>query len=306
LWNWVDVSADTISSPEEWVQSWRADGSRFIRFGSDLRIARVLPSREERLEFFDRQGIPGRLCTMIDGMFISYRLLDREGRGDQQVVRPNEVLWENFRQHMAQVARAYRNHPSVLLYQAENELVYINGMNVYGGDLDRIEQWMHEVVEAGRALDPTRPFTVGGGGDLSGRLEINAPHYPTAGADYYPENAYTIDHYSTKIQRWPWDRTKPWHVGECSFANHLEYGTLVAGSLASRSKQHAREAKAKYLRMLYGGYRWAGVQAFFPWDNLAEFDDARKVFSDLCVIPRKQTHRLYGGRRQRIAAESDE
>jgi hypothetical protein len=222
-------------------------------------------------------------------------LLDREGRGDQQVVRPNEMLWENFRQHMAQVARAYRNHPSVLLYQAENELVYINGMNVYGGDLERIEQLMHEVVEAGRALDPTRPYTVGGGGDLSGRLEINAPHYPTAGADHYPENAYTIEHYSTKIQRWPWDRTKPWHVGECSFANHLEYGTLVSGSLASRSKQHARQAKAKYLRMLYGGYRWAGVQAFFPWDNLAEFDDAKKIFSDLCVIPRKQTHRLYGG-----------
>jgi hypothetical protein len=233
---------------------------------------------------------------MIDGMFISYRLLDREGRDDQQVVRPNEVLWENFRQHMAQVARAYRNHPSVLLYQAENELVYINGMNIYGGDLDRIEQLMHEVVEAGRALDPTRPYTVGGGGDLSGRLEINAPHYPTAGADHYPENAYTIEHYSTKIQRWPWDRTKPWHVGECSFSNHLEYGTLVSGSLASRSKQHARQAKAKYLRMLYGGYRWAGVQAFFPWDNLAEFDDSKKVFSDLCVIPRKQTHRLYGGR----------
>jgi hypothetical protein len=168
-------------------------------------------------------------------------------------------------------------------------------MNVYGGDLDRVEQLMNEVVESGRKHDPTRPYTVGGGGDLSGRLEINAPHYPTAGSDYYPENAYTIQRYSTKIERWPWDRTKPWHVGECSFANHLEYGTLVAGSLASRSKQHAREAKAKYLRMLYGGYRWAGVQAFFPWDRLAEFDDSQKVFSDLCVIPRKQTHRLYGG-----------
>jgi hypothetical protein len=36
---------------------------------------------------------------MIDGMFISYRLLDRSGRGDQQEVRPNEVLWENFREH---------------------------------------------------------------------------------------------------------------------------------------------------------------------------------------------------------------
>jgi hypothetical protein len=201
---------------------------------------------------------------------------------------------------MAQVAKAYRNHPSVILYQVENELVYINGMNIYGSDLPLIEEAMHEVAEAGRKNDPTRPYSVGGGGDLSDRLEINAPHYPTAAFDHYPENAYTIQHYSTKIERWPWDRTKPWHVGECSFANHLGYGTLVSGSLASRSKQHARQAKAKYLRMLYGGYRWAGVQAFFPWDNLAEFDDSQKIFSDLCAIPRKQTHRLYGGRRNKL------
>lgn len=300
FWNWVDVSSGEIEKPEDWAASWRADRSRFMRFSHGRKISRILKTREERLEFYDRHGIPGRLCTMIDGMFISYRLLDRSGSGDQRVVKPNAVLWENFREHMAQVARAYRNHPSVILYQAENELVYINGMNIYGGDLDVVEQAMHEVIEAGREQDPTRPYTVGGGGDLSGRLEINAPHYPTATLDHYPENAYTVQHYSTKIERWPWDRSKPWHVGECSFANHLQYGTLVSGSLAARSKQNAREAKAKYLRMLYGGYRWTGAQAFFPWDNLAEFQDSRKIFSDLCVIPRKQTHRFYGGRDNKL------
>jgi len=300
FWNWVDVSADAIEKPEDWADSWRRDGSRFMRFSHGRRITAVLPTREQRLEFYDRNGVPGRLCTMIDGMFISYRLLDRQGSGNERVVKPNEPLWENFRRHMAQVAKAYRNHPSVILYQTENELVYINGMNVYGGDLDLVEELMNGVVEEGRKLDPTRPFTVGGGGDLSGRLEVNAPHYPSASPDYYPENAYSIEHYSTKIERWPWDRTMPWHVGECSFANHLEYGTLVSGSVASRSQQHAREAKAKYLRMLYGGYRWAGVQAFFPWDNLAEFEDSQKIFSDLSAIPRKQTHRLYAGRRNEI------
>jgi hypothetical protein len=296
FWNWVDVSSEKIERPKDWVDSWRADGSRFMRFSHGRKISKLLTTREERLDFFDRHGVPGRLCTMIDGMFISYGLLDRSGSGEERVVQPNPVIWENFREHMAQVARAYRNHPSVILYQAENELVYINGMNLYGGDLDVIEEAMNEVIEAGREQDPTRPYTVGGGGDLSGRLEINAPHYPTATLDYYPENAYSVEHYSTKIQRWPWDRSKPWHIGECSFSKHLEYGTLVSGSRAARSKQQAREAKAKYLRMLYGGYRWAGVHAFFPWDNLAEFEDAQKVFSDLSVIPRKQTHRLYGGR----------
>ncbi len=296
LWNWVDVARSDIKRPEDWVEAWRSEGSRFMRFSYGRKITQVLKTREDRLDFYDRNGVPGRLCTMIDGMFISYRLLDRTGSGNERKVAPNKIVWENFREHMAQVARAYRNHPSIFLYQAENELVYINGMNIYGSDLGLIEDEMNQVIEAGRAFDSTRPFTVGGGGDLSGRLEINAPHYPTASLDWYPENAYSIDHYATKIERWPWDRSKPWQVGECSFANHVGYGTLVAGSAASRSKQHAREAKAKYLRMLYGGYRWAGVSAFFPWDNLSEFDDAQMVFSDLCVIARKQTHRLFSGR----------
>ena len=31
---------------------------------------------------------------------------------------------------------------------------------------------------------------------------------------------------------------------------------------------------------------------FFPWTNLHQFPDAQKIFSDLCVIPRRQTPRL--------------
>jgi beta-galactosidase len=201
---------------------------------------------------------------------------------------------------MAQVAKAYRNHPSVIFYQVENELVYINGMNIYGGYLDRVEELMSEVCEAGRALDPTRPYTVGGGGDLSGRLEINSPHYPHTAFDYYPENAYTIDHYAEKIKRWPWDRGKPWVVGESCFANELAFGAYVAGDDVFRGADAAKRGKAKFLRMLYGGYRWAGVAGFFPWDNLWDYEDARKVFSDLYVVPRKQTTRLFAGRRNEL------
>ena len=52
--------------------------------------------------------------------------------------------------------------------------------------------------------------------------------------------------------------------------------------------------------MLYGGYRWAEAAGFFPWDNLAPYEDARKVFHDLYVIPRKQTSRLFAGRQNRL------
>jgi beta-galactosidase len=301
FWNWVDVHPGTVTTADQWAEAWRADKSRFMRFSHGRKITRALPTREERLDYYDRHGIPGRLCTMIDGMFITFNLGERtKDDSGKPLLIVNEPLWENFRRHMAQVARAYRNHPSVIFYQVENELVYINGMNIYGSYLDRVEELMSEVCEAGRKLDPTRPYTVGGGGDLSGRLEINSPHYPTAAFDYYPQNAYALDHYATKIERWPWDRTKPWVVGESCFANELAYGACVAGDEVFRGLDFARKGKAKWLRMLYGGYRWAGVAGFFPWDNLWNFDDGQKIFSDLCVIPRKQTSRLRAGRENRI------
>jgi len=301
LWCWVDVHKRWIARPEGWVECWRQEGNRFVRFSQNRRISRVLRTREERLEFYDRNGIPGRLCTMIDGMFISYNLGKRTRTPDgKPLLIPNEPVWEGFRRHMAQVAKAYRNHPSVIFYQVENELVYINGMNIYGAYLDKIEELMNQVVEAGRKLDPTRRYTVGGGGDLSGRLEINCPHYPTAPLDYYPENAYTLEHYSTKIQRWPWRRKKPWVVGESLFADELRLGAYALGDQVFRSKRDALRGKARFLRAVYGGYRWAGVAGFFPWDNLRQFDDTRKVFSDLYACPRKQTHRLRAGAENRL------
>ena len=296
FWNWVDVHGGFIERPEQWVDQLREDGSRFMRFSHGRKITSTLPTREERLDFYDRAGVAGRLCSMIDGMFITFNLGERTKDADgKPLLIVNEPVWENFREHMAQVAKAYRNHPSVIFYQVENELVYINGMNIYGGYLDRIEELMSEVCEAGRKQDPTRPYTVGGGGDLGGKLEINSPHYPTAAFDHYPENAYTIDHYATKIERWPWDRTKPWVVGESCFAKELEYGAYVSGDRVFRGVDEARRGKARWLRMLYGGYRWAGVAGFFPWDNLWNYDDAQKIFSPLAILPRKQTSRLFAG-----------
>ncbi len=303
FWNWVDIKPRFIEEAEDWAKQLRDEGSRFMRFSHGRKLRQKLPTREQRLDYYDRHGIPGRLCTMIDGMFISYHLGERtneKGEDGKPILVPNDRLWESFRLHMAQVAKAYRNHPSVIFYQAENELVYINGMNIYGAYLDKVEELMNEVCDAGKEFDGTRPYTVGGGGDLSGRLAINDPHYPNAALDYYPENAYTVEHYSEKIQRWPWTRKKPWVVGESLFANELRLGAYAMGDEVFRGTWYAKEGKARFLRAVYGGYRWAGVAGFFPWDNLSDHEPTRKVFSDLYVVPRKQSWRLFDGRENEL------
>ena len=310
LWNWVDVNRGFISKPEQWAEAWREEGNRCMRFSHGRKITTALPTREERLDFYDRNGIPGRLCTMIDGMFISYHLGQRTrepGPDGERLLKVNEPVWDGFRRHMAQVARAYRNHPSVIFYQVENELVYINGMNIYGGYLKQIEREMMKVCLAGREHDPTRPYSVGGGGDLrhaegfgGKRLEINCPHYPRAAVDHYPDDAYKVTQYASKIERWPWDRTNPWMPGESLYAAEIALGSYAAGPIAYRSSRDADRAKARFVRAMYEGYRWAGVAGFFPWCNLSMFDDGRKVFSDLTAIPRKRAMRLYGGRPNRL------
>jgi hypothetical protein len=295
FWNWVDVPG-RITEADEYEKMWRAEGDRFMRMSHGRRLSSVLPSREERLEYYDRKGMAGRLCSMIDGMMINFILLNDSV--------PNEPVWAGFRRHIDQLTKAYRNHPSIIFYQIENELVYINGMNLYGGHLPIIEREMLKVYQTGKANDPTRPYTVGGGGDLSKAegisdsseaLEINDPHYPLGELDWYPDNAYTMEKVAAKVSRWPWTRQKPWVAGESLFAKWLEFGTYAAGPIAFRSQDDAARSKAKFVRAVYDGYRWAGVAGFFPWDNLSQYEDGRKIFSDLYVIPRKRAYRLYSG-----------
>lgn len=61
------------------------------------------------------------------------------GRGRERTVRLNAKVWESFRRHVAQMTRTYRDYPSVIFHQIDNELVYNNGMNLYGGDLTLID-----------------------------------------------------------------------------------------------------------------------------------------------------------------------
>ena len=299
VWNWVTVDGvgKGPDASDRMVANFHAQQNRFARL--DETTGWILPTREERLAFYDRAGIPGRLCTAIDGMFISYTLATQK---DGKAVL-NQPVWDGFREHLVQTVRAYRNHPSIIMYQAENELVFINGQNRYGFAMDLIEEAMADAIEAARTVDPTRPFQVGGAGDLGGRLETLCTHYaPSVDTlDFYPENAYTLTTSAQSSRRWPWKRDKPYISGEDCFLDVEEYSAAVMGDETFRSGEDAERGKSKYLRMLYGGYRWAGVAGFHPWCVLYRYEDARKVFDDLYIVPRKQTARLFSGQTVTLA-----
>ncbi len=299
FWNWVGVRGNPQNG-EEWLKAFRADNDRFTRFSQNRKTSRFLKTREERLDFYDRHGIPGRLCSMIDGMFINRTLGFRTtdpvtGKG---WLDPNWQVWEGFARHMDQLTRAYRNHPSVIMYQVENELIYINGMNIYGAYLDRICDLMDNVVEVARSNDPTRPYTVGGAGDLLRAAGDQLPALPRRIARLVSGERLRARPSSPPSTRTtgPGCARSRGSSARAPSRSALEYGSYVIGDAAFRSADDELRGKAAYLRMLYGGYRWAGVAGFFPWDNLHGYADADKVFSDLYIVPRRQTSRLYAGK----------
>jgi beta-galactosidase len=287
FWNWVGVSGDP-ATPEEWLKRFRAEGNRFYRIAHDAETRKWLPCREAQLEFYDRSGVPGRLSTCVDGMFITYDLR-------------NPLVWENFDEHVQQVARAYRNHPSVIVYSIENELLYINAQNI-GHNMDEVEQKVFDIVQRAKAVDSTRPYMVDGGGALKGnRLEIDCPHYPEPPTDYYPDNAFTLAKIADHSSRWIWDRQRPMISGESFFyAGKLEDQAWIGGDSVFRGRDFANLGASKYTRLLVEGYRWQGVAGICPWVALERIPGAEKSFSDLAAFTRKRAHRFYAGRENSV------
>ncbi|MFO7956282.1 MAG: glycoside hydrolase family 2 TIM barrel-domain containing protein [Candidatus Brocadiia bacterium] len=310
MWGWWGLSG-RIENADQYAEQLREERTRFNRFFSHTALRSYLPAQEDRLEYYDRHGITGAAASMIEGMGVHYvlsYLVDDPETGGKKLVL-NEPVWRNFRRHMAQIARAYRNHPSVLMYSLENETVYINAANFYGwvaytgisydDYMNLHEEAMANVAHAAQEYDDTRPYIVSGAGDLNGRLPIICWHYPRGSVDWYPENAYTVEKLAQKVERWPWKRQKPVWIPESTFADDLNLGTYAIGDRAFASQYDAERGKAIFQRMLFGGYRWAGI-GWSCCGNYAEFPEVQDMLSALCVVPRKQTHRLYGGRQNEL------
>lgn len=286
FWNLLGgLDGDT---PELALAHFRKGNNRFERFSADLGLGKLLGPRSAQLDWTDTHGIPGRLSTMVDGMFINYDLR-------------NPVTWENFAEHTAQVVEAYRNHPSIVVYSLENELLLINGRLGYAGIMDQVEANARKyLVDVAHGLDPTRPCMLDGGGALADNsVEINCLHYAEAAHQYYPENAYTLERYDTGTTRngaWWWDRKRPLVMGEMSYFSGTNASwAWVGGDSVFMGRDEARKGFARYLRSLMEGYRWNDVAMFFPWGGMDGFEDCWISMAPVAAFVREQNGSFFGG-----------
>jgi len=280
FWNLLGGLQGT--SPQDALKRFRTANNRFERFSADLGLAKMLGPRRKQLDWFDRHGVAGRLSTMIDGMFITYDL-------------NNPVTWENLREHVEQVVRAYRNHPSIIVYSLENELLFINGRLGGTGDvMDRLEAEARRLVETAHKLDPTRPCMLDGSGALKDNsVEICCTHYAEDG--FHPDNAYPVESI-VSVGRWSWDRRRPYAAGEIAYfsGNDADHAWIGGGS-AAQSRADARRAYAKYVRYILERYRWNDVAMIFPWVGQDGFEDCWTAMSPLAAFVREYNTAFFAG-----------
>ncbi len=255
---------------DEVLATWQRNGNNKFRLRFQWPWAGKSPP--EILSWMDEVGMPVRKnAGTFDGQHASYRLVLQDGRN--QPKRPNLPLFDNWEAQMLNRVKADRNHPSVFIWELDNEIVYINARNF--GNLGPVEPMFTRTSNAIMALDPTRGTITGGGNALMDEsLPTYGPHYFEMNDREYPDEAYTLE---KSIARqgtgeggkvWPlnWD-SRPTLLSETAFLPGRDSASFaqVGGEIAFLGKSEARPAIGNIATWLAAGYRWAEMGGTHFW-----------------------------------------
>lgn len=270
---WADVHSEP--TPELWLAHHRASNQRMTRFwGMSWRGM----SPTEALDWFDEQGVVVRRSGLLDGQRIGYHAIEQDERLRADLGSVIKLqLMANWRDQMVAQVRGERNHPSVMIWSLENEWLYINCINLHRGELPEFEREVTLTSEAVRAVDPTRPTMVDGGGACrDNTLPVHGDHYVFEPRSLdYPALAYEPNPEAGGRGYWRWDEQRPRFLGEDYYANGINPAdyALFGGEAAFLGKAQARPAAGLVFRMLTEGYRWAEYGAWHFWMGANEATD---------------------------------
>ena len=180
------------------------------------------------------------------------------------------VFWSHYSDHLKAAVRRDQNHPSIILWSLENEILHCGGDTIFSGTITNLAALGGLV----KSLDPTRPITFEADLDPGGVADVLGLHYPHEFPEFadWPNTAYWMDQAIAKSYgpngRWQWDRTKPLYIGEHLWISDTaaEVYSILYGDFAYFDPAHYRQlAKAWTWQMQIEAYRWYGVSAHCPW-----------------------------------------
>ncbi len=269
------------SNPDQWLAYYRKTNQTMMRM-SGATQGGVRPffgmSPDEALDWMDTKGIPVRRCGILDGEAIGSMAIENDPELEKLYGSKVKMeLMNNWVDQMVAQVKGERNHPSIQIWSIENEWLFINCINLYGGLMDEFEREVLRCTKAVQAVDPTRLImTDGGGANKDQSMPVHDNHYVAldnpGGFTAYPNQAYLPNPKGGGRGRWVWDEKRPRYLGEDFFftGNHPELAT-IGGEVATTGKAGTLKACGLMLRILQQGYRWADYAA---WDFYTGPDDA--------------------------------
>lgn len=199
----------------------------------------------------------------------------------------DSTFWTNYTQHVTAAVKRDRNHPSIVLWSLENEILHCGGERLFSGTAADLAALGATV----KNLDPTRPITYEADLDPGGEADVLGLHYPHEFPDYHvwPNDAYWM---SQPIARdwmpggqWVWDRSKPLYIGEFLWVpgTAAEDCTILFGDDAYLDPGHYRNlSKGLTWQMQIQAYRAYGVNGISPW---TEFEDPSVIWGVFDLHP---------------------
>ncbi|MDR0871312.1 MAG: hypothetical protein LBN39_11030 [Planctomycetaceae bacterium] len=273
--------ADTFNaeSKEDWLAFYRNSNQTVMRFwGPNWKGM----SPDETLDFFDQNGVVVRRTGgELDGQMIGYMAIESDPAlrernkaalqkaGDDPKKEELKLdLLQNWREQVCAQVKGERNHPSVMIWSTDNEWLYINCINLYGGLMDQFEDEYIKTVRAVKGVDPTRAsMPDGGGATKSNALEVQGDHYVFDDFTKYPDRAYEPFTKGGGRGRWEWDQKRPRFIGEDFYVNgmHPSEFAVFGGEEAFAGRTGAKKGVGILYKMLTEGYRWSEYGAWHFW-----------------------------------------
>lgn len=162
-WHYMGAAQQTPEYARQWFTMVKEIGANAVRL-------HAMPHPEFYLDIADEMGI-----CLIDESAVY-------GSGGNLALKA-DAFWDSARDHVRRLARRDRNHPSVCLWSACNEIVWRGGEESYPKLLS-LETAIQEI-------DPTRPVSFDeNNSDMGGGAKIYGGHYgnPAAWAQHWKKN----------------------------------------------------------------------------------------------------------------------
>jgi hypothetical protein len=242
-WHYMGSAENSRAYATEWFALVKAAGVNYLR----------LHAMPYPPVFYDVADEMGLLIVAESGIY---------GSSGNYALNAAD-FWDNCATHLTARVLRDRNHPSVIAWSAENEMLAAFG-----------HSWAAKVAAlkpVASALDTTRPIYFEGDGDPAGAGDLESTHYPweiTTSNTAIPESAYALAPGGANAGFW--DRKKPMLIGEFS---SMYYATpaqvsAVGGPATYAGLAGLYAAHALIVGAQIEGFRYAGATGVSPWNTV--------------------------------------